>query len=174
MGARKDPLKEMTALTKTMWQKVTAAAEKYNEPGRFTAFIGYEWTSNPDGNNLHRNVIFRDGKDKADQIVPFSQYDSIDAEDLWKWMADYEKKTGGRVLAIPHDGNLSNGLMFDDVTLTTKKPLDRDYAERRAKWEPLYEVTQIKGDGEAHPAALDPRRIRRLRDSGTRGASARR
>ena len=151
MGQRKDPLKEMTALAETMWQKETAAAEKYNEPGRFTALIGYEWTSNPDGNNLHRNVIFRDGKDKADQIVPFSQYDSIDAEDLWKWMADYEEKTGGRVLAIPHGGNLSNGLMFDDVTLTTKKPLDRDYAERRAKWEPLYEVTQIKGTGEAHP-----------------------
>ena len=106
----------------------------------------------PDGNNLHRNVIFRDGKDKADQIIPFSQYDSFDAEDLWKWMAAYEKKTGGRLLAIPHNGNLSNGLMFDDVTLTTKKPLDRDYAERRMRWEPLYEVTQMKGDGEAHPS----------------------
>ena len=152
MGARNDPLKQMTGLAKSMWQKVTAAAEKYNEPGRFTAFIGYEWTSNPEGNNLHRNVIFRDGKDKADQIVPFSQYDSIDPEDLWNWMAAYEKKTGGRLLAIPHNGNLSNGLMFDDVTLTTKKPLDRDYAERRAKWEPIYEVTQMKGTGEAHPA----------------------
>jgi Protein of unknown function (DUF3604) len=151
MGARQDPLKEVP-LARSMWQKLTAAAEKYNEPGRFTAIIGYEWTSNPDGNNLHRNVIFRDGKDKADQIIPFSQYDSIDPEDLWKWMSDYEKKTGGRLLAIPHGGNISNGLMFDDVTLTTKKPLDRDYAERRAKWEPLYEVTQIKGTGEAHPA----------------------
>ena len=152
MGKRQDPLKEMTALSKSMWQKVTAAAEKYNEPGRFTALIGYEWTSNPDGNNLHRNVIFRDGKDKADQIIPFSQYDSIDAEDLWEWMADYEQKTGGRLLAIPHGGNISNGLMFDDVTLTTKKPIDRDYAERRAKWEPLYEMTQMKGTGETHPA----------------------
>jgi hypothetical protein len=151
MGQRDDPLKEQTGLAKSMWQKVTAAAEKYNTPGQFTAFIGFEWTSNPGGNNLHRNVIFRDGKDKADQIVPFSQYDSIDPEDLWTWMADYEKKTGGRLLAIPHNGNLSNGLMFDDVTLTTKKPLDRDYAERRMRWEPLYEVTQIKGDGEAHP-----------------------
>ena len=105
----------------------------------------------PGGNNLHRNVIFRDGKDKADQIVPFSQYDSFDPEDLWKWMAEYEKKTGGRLLAIPHNGNLSNGLMFDDVTLTTKKPLDRAYAEGRTKWEPIYEVTQMKGDGESHP-----------------------
>ena len=146
-----DPLKDLTSLKESMWQKSTAAAEKYNDPGRFTAFIGFEWTSMPEGNNLHRNVIFRDGKDKADQIVPFSQYDSFDPEDLWNWMADYEKKTGGRLLALAHNGNLSNGLMFDDVTYT-KKPLDRAYAERRMQWEPMYEVTQMKGDGEAHPA----------------------
>jgi len=151
-GERKDPLKEQTALTQTMWKKITAAAEKYNEPGRFTAFIGFEWTSMPNGNNLHRNVIFRDAKDKADQIVPISCYDTEDPEELWKWMDAYEKKTGGKLLAIPHNGNLSNGLMFDDVTLTTKKPLDRDYAVRRMRWEPLYEVTQMKGDGETHPA----------------------
>lgn len=149
---REDPLKDMPGLTKTMWSRVIDAAEKYNEPGRFTAFIGYEWTSMPNGNNLHRNVIFRDGGDKASQIVPFSQYDSFDAEDLWKWMAAYEQKTGGKVLAIPHNGNLSSGLMFDDVTFGDKKPIDRDYAERRMKWEPVYEVTQMKGTGEAHPA----------------------
>ncbi len=148
--ARKDPLKGMP-MARTAWQRITAAAERYNEPGRFTAFIGYEWTSAPEGNNLHRNVIYRDAKDKADQVLPFSQYDSFDVEDLWKWMADYEKKTGGRLLAIAHNGNLSNGLMFDDVTLTTKKPLDRDYALLRSKWEPLYEVTQMKGTGEASP-----------------------
>jgi hypothetical protein len=146
-----DPLKEQAGLAKSMWGKVTAAADKYNEPGRFTAFIGFEWTLMPNGNNLHRNVIFRDGKDKADQVLPFSVYDSQDPEDLWKWMGAYEKKTGGKLLAIPHNGNLSNGLMFDDVTLTTKKPLNRDYAERRLRWEPLMEVTQIKGDGETHP-----------------------
>jgi hypothetical protein len=134
------------------WQRLTAAAEKYNEPGRFTALIGYEWTSIPKGNNLHRNVIYRDGKAKADQIGPFSAVDSSDPEDLWKWMANYEQKTGGKLLAIAHNGNLSNGWMFDDVTLTTKKPLDRDYAQRRMRWEPLYEVTQMKGTGEAHPA----------------------
>ncbi len=146
-----DPLKEQTALAQTMWQRITAAAEQYNDPGRFTAFIGFEWTMQENGNNLHRNVVFRDGKDKADQIVPISQYDTQDPEQLWEWMADYEQKTGGRMLAIPHNGNLSNGLMFDDVTLIDKKPLDRDYAQRRARWEPLYEVTQMKGDGEAHP-----------------------
>jgi len=148
---REDPLAEMTELKKTMWERETEAAEKYNSPGLFTAFIGFEWTSMPDGNNLHRNVIFRDGKDKADTIVPFSQYDSFDSEDLWKWMADYEKNTGGKLLAIPHNGNLSLGLMFDDVTFTGK-PLDADYAKRRQKWEPIYEVTQMKGDGETHPA----------------------
>jgi hypothetical protein len=148
---REDPLAEMTGLKKTMWERVTEAAEKYNSPGLFTAFIGFEWTSMPNGNNLHRNVIFRDGKDKADTIIPFSQYDSFDSEDLWQWMADYEKNTGGKLLAIPHNGNLSSGLMFDDVTFGSKKPLDRGYAERRQKWEPLYEITQMKGDGETHP-----------------------
>jgi len=150
--ARDNPLKGLPGLTTALWQRLTVAAEKYNAPGRFTALIGYEWTSGPAGNNLHRNVIFRDGKDKADQIVPFSQFDSEDPEELWKWMAAYEKRTAGRLLAIPHNGNLSNGLMFDDVVLGSKKPLDRDYAERRMKWEPVYEVTQMKGDSETHPS----------------------
>jgi len=149
--SQKDPLSDRTDLQETMWHRITQAAEDNNDPGQFTAFIGYEWTSSPGGSNLHRNVIFRDGKSLADQIIPMSVYDSEDPEDLWKWMADYEKKTGGKLLAIPHNGNLSNGLMFDDVTLTDKKPLDSDYASRRMKWEPLYEVTQIKGDGETHP-----------------------
>ena len=152
MNAGKDPLKGNEALTRTMWERLTEAAEKFNEPGKFTALIGFEWTSSPGGNNLHRNVVFRDGKEEADQVIPMSNYDSTDPEDLWKWMAAYEEKTGGSVLAIPHNGNLSNGLMFDDVTLTARKKLDRDYAERRMRWEPLYEVTQIKGDGEAHPS----------------------
>ena len=138
-------------LQRSMWERITEYAEAYNAPGTFTAFIGFEWTSSPGGSNLHRNVIFRDGKNRADQVLPLSNYDSSDPEDLWKWMAAYEEKTGGRVLALAHNGNLSNGLMFDKVTLTTRRPLDRDYAQRRARWEPMYEVTQIKGDGEAHP-----------------------
>jgi Protein of unknown function (DUF3604) len=152
----KDPLAGQEQIYRTAWQKLTDAAEKHNEPGRFTAFIGFEWTSAYERNNLHRNVIFRGGKKNADTIIPFSAYDSVDPEDLWKWMATYEQKTGERLLAIPHNGNLSNGLMFDQVTLTSKKPLDRDYAQRRARWEPLYEVTQMKGDSEAHPL-LSPR-----------------
>ena len=152
MAVLDDPFKGNDALLRTMWQQITAAAEKFNAPGQFTAFIGFEWTSSPDGNNLHRNVIFRGNKQQADQIIPISQYDTTDPEVLWQWMSDAEKKTGTRLLAIPHNGNLSLGLMFDDVTLTGKKPLDRDYAERRMRWEPLYETTQMKGDGEAHPA----------------------
>ena len=139
-----------TDFGRTMWERATQAAEDHNVPGSFTAIIGFEWTSGPEGNNLHRNVIFRDGKGLADQITPISAYDSDDPEVLWEWMADYEARTGGRLLAIPHNGNLSNGLMFDDVTLSGQ-PLSRDYAERRQRWEPVYEITQIKGDGEAHP-----------------------
>ena len=147
----KDPLGEYPDIYSTAWSRITQAAEAHNEPGQFTAFIGFEWTSNPERNNLHRNVIFRGGKQNADTIIPFSNFDSFDPEDLWRWMGNYEKNTGDKLLAIPHNGNLSNGLMFDDVTLSGKKPLDRNYALQRARWEPLYEVTQMKGDGEAHP-----------------------
>jgi Protein of unknown function (DUF3604) len=136
------------------WQETIAAAERYNEPGRFTAFIGFEWTSNTGGNNLHRNVIFRDNGDKASQVEPFTVYPPFGSDnprELWKWMAAYEKKTDGNVLAIAHNGNLSNGLMFPIIESFTGKPVDREYAEQRAKWERLYEATQTKGDGEAHP-----------------------
>jgi Protein of unknown function (DUF3604) len=135
------------------WQETIAAAEAFNEPGRFTAFIGYEWTSLNKGNNLHRNVIFRDNGDRASQVEPFTCYPplgSINPIDLWKWMAAYEEKTGGSVLAIAHNGNLSNGEMFP-VVETFGKAIDRQYAQNRAKWERLYETTQMKGDGEAHP-----------------------
>jgi hypothetical protein len=135
------------------WQETIAAAEQYNEPGRFTALIGYEWTSNTGGNNLHRNVIFRDNGAKASQVEPFTVYPPYGSDnpvELWKWMDAYEKKTGGSVLAIAHNGNLSNGLMFPIVEAFGKK-LDRAYAETRARWERLYEATQTKGDGETHP-----------------------
>ncbi len=152
MAARQDPLAGQDALTRTIWERLTTSAKQFNQPGVFTALIGFEWTSSPGGSNLHRNVIFRDDKDQADRVLPFSNYDSTDPEDLWDWMAAYEEKTGGQLLALAHNGNLSNGLMFDDVTFTDRRPLDRDYAQRRMRWEPLYEVTQIKGDGETHPS----------------------
>ncbi len=141
---------------RSTWEKVIAAAERHNQPGRFTAFIGYEWTSQvPPGNNLHRVVVYRDGGDKAIQSEPFTTQPPLGSttpEDLWKALAAYERKSGGRVLAIPHNGNLSNGMMFPaETNPATNAPLSREYATTRARWEPLYEVTQIKGDGETHP-----------------------
>lgn len=140
---------------KRAWQDLVQAAEEFNEPHRFTALIAYEWTSLVNGNNLHRNVIFRDGAERAGKIVPYTTtapLGSPDPKELWKWMDNYEKVTGGDILAIPHNGNLSNGMMFalqDDFS--NSAPLDAAYAEARSKWERTYEVTQYKGDGEAHP-----------------------
>ena len=140
-------------MKRSVWDRQIDAAEQHNDPGRFTALIGYEWTSLNTAeapSNLHRVVIFRDDGQRASRVVPFSAHDSMDPEDLWEFMADYESRVGGRIMAIPHNGNLSNGLMFSVERLNGRK-IDRGYAEARMKWEPLYEVTQIKGDGEAHP-----------------------
>jgi len=134
------------------WEKTIAIADKYNEPGKFTALIGYEWTVNAGGgDNLHRNIIYRDGADKAKAMLPLTTFQTQDPEKLWQWMSEYEAKTGGRLLAIPHNGNLSNGRMFEETTFTGG-PMTRAYAEARAKWEPLFEVTQIKGQSESHPS----------------------
>ncbi|MDF0673606.1 MAG: DUF3604 domain-containing protein [Nitrospira sp.] len=142
-----------TRAYRSAWQEVIKAAEAYNDPGRFTAFIGYEWTSNTGGNNLHRNVIFRENGAKAGLVEPFTTLKPLGSDnpvDLWKWMAATEDKTGSEVLAIAHNGNVSNGRMFPMVEAFEKK-IDREYAETRMKWERLYEVTQTKGTGEAHP-----------------------
>ncbi len=139
---------------RSAWLEIIKAAEQANDPGRFTAFIGYEWTSNTGGNNLHRNVVFRDNGDKASRVVPYTPMAPLGSDnprDLWKWMEEYEAKTGGQVLAIAHNGNLSNGRMFPIIEPGTDKRIDKAYAETRMKWERLYEVTQIKGDGETHP-----------------------
>jgi hypothetical protein len=135
---------------RSIWIDFVDKTDTYNEPGRFTAMAGFEWSSFPSGNNLHRVVIFRDGAAKTSRTLPFGTFDSDDPERLWQYMAGYEDKTGGQVLAIPHNGNLSNGLMFSDKTLSGKR-LNRDYAETRMRWEPLIEVAQFKGDGETHP-----------------------
>jgi hypothetical protein len=133
------------------WREHLEAVERYNEPGVFTSFIGYEYTSMPTGNNLHRVVMFRDGLDVFGDTLPFPANQSPDPEDLWAYLAAYEERTGGRAMAIPHNANLSNGLMFA-MNDFEGNPLTRDYAERRQRWEPLIEVTQFKGDGEAHPS----------------------
>jgi hypothetical protein len=135
------------------WMETIKAAEAYNEPGRFTAFIGFEWTSNTGGNNLHRNVIFRGNGAQAGLVEPFTTLPPLGSDnpvDLWKYMAVTQEKSGSEVLAIAHNGNLSNGRMFPMVEAFGKK-IDRDYAQTRARWEPLYEMTQTKGTGESHP-----------------------
>ncbi len=146
--------KPTSAPYKSVWQRTIDAAENYNDPGRFTAVIGYEWTSLVQGSNMHRVVLYRDGADKASQMVPYTTYapeGSPNPRDLWKWLASYEERTGGDVLAIAHNGNLSNGIMFPFTAQYEGTKLDKKYVTQRAKWERLYEVTQIKGDGEAHP-----------------------
>jgi Protein of unknown function (DUF3604) len=138
---------------KNAWQSTIDAAEEFNDPGTFTAFIGYEWTSNTGGNNLHRNVIYRDNGDRAGLVQPFTVYPPYGSDNpakLWEWMANYEDKTSGSVLAIPHNGNLSNGIMFP-VETEFSEPLDQQYVQTREKWERLYETTQTKGTGESHP-----------------------
>jgi hypothetical protein len=142
-----------TRAYRSAWQETIKAAEACNDPGRFTAFIGFEWTSNTGGNNLHRNILFRGDGDKASLVEPYTTFKPLGSdnpEDLWKWMAAAEDKTGSALLAIAHNGNLSNGIMFPMIE-AFGKTIDRTYAETRAKWERLYEVTQTKGTSEAHP-----------------------
>ncbi len=148
-GLRQTP--ESVKRQRKIWTSHTETVERYNEPGKFTAFMGFEFTLMPNGNNLHRVVVFRDGKDRADQVMPLSLLTGITAvEPLWDYMDNYEKKTGGRMLAIPHNSNVSNGLMFE-LTMPGGGPMTADYARRRAAREPLVEATQIKGDSETHP-----------------------
>lgn len=139
------------SFAKSVWLKNIDIVEKFNEPGKFTAFIAYEWSSNfGGGNNLHRNVIYRDGAEIGKQMSPMTTFDSENPEDLWKWMANFEEKTGGSLLAIPHNGNLSNGLMFK-TTAFDGSPLTKELAALRNKYEVLYEITQGKGTSETHP-----------------------
>jgi hypothetical protein len=139
---------------KNAWGKTVKAADKYNEPGRFTAFIGYEWTAQENGSDLHRVVVYRDGGDKGAQVLPLTTAPPQGGNNpprLWAWMAQYKRKTGGDVLAIAHGGVQSNGKMFPLDVQSDGKPLDAHYAQERDKWEPLYEATQMGGDSESHP-----------------------
>ena len=135
--------------TEDIWNTQLGLLDRYNEPGVFTAFAGFEWTLMPNGNNLHRVVMFRDGSDRTRQTLPIQGIDTT-VEELWDYMAGYEQKTGGKVLAIPHNSNVSNGLMFE-MTMADGSPMTAEYAARRAANEPVVEVTQIKGDSETHP-----------------------
>ena len=148
--SQKEPPLKADPIVKKAWHQYTALADRYNEPGRFTALIGYEYTT-MGGNNLHRNVVFRGDSSVANQTLPFSQFDSQNPEDLWNALDEFQARTGAEVLAIPHNGNLSNGRMFSVNKFDGTTPYDRELAEQRARLEPIVEVTQIKGDGEAHP-----------------------
>ncbi|WP_208022166.1 DUF3604 domain-containing protein [Pseudomaricurvus hydrocarbonicus] len=145
------PMPDMpTSVLRSIWSDVTQIADRYNQPGQFTTLIGYEWTSMINGDNLHRVVLFRDDADLTSQVLPIDANENPDPESLWAGLAHYEEATGGQVLAIPHNGNLSNGRMFSPQRVNGD-PIDRRYAENRMRWEPVYEVTQMKGDGESHP-----------------------
>lgn len=138
----------------TIWDDVINNAEEFNDPGRFTAFIAFEWTSLVKGGNMHRNVIFRDNGDRARQVLPYTTFEpmgSVDPLDLYKYLENYETRTNGAAMAFAHNGNLSNGIMFPIDAQYSGKKIDKFYVEQRAKWERIYEITQIKGDGETHP-----------------------
>lgn len=135
---------------RSIWHDYVAIADAENRHHEFTTFVGFEWSPTPGGNNLHRVVVFREGRGMADRVIPFAEFDSEDPEDLWRYMDDYHRTTGGDILAIPHNSNGSNGLMFAE-NAADGRPIDHRYARARSQWEPLIEVTQIKGDSETHP-----------------------
>ncbi len=148
--ANSDREYEVPEVTLDAWKAGSNTADQFNEPGHFTALIGYEWTYFPQGDNLHRVVVYKDGADKAASMPPFSSLDAQTPEELWAFMADYEAQTGGEIMAIPHNSNVSNGRMFA-LQDSFANPLTDRYNALRQRWEPIVEVTQIKGDSEAHP-----------------------
>ncbi len=133
----------------TAWGEIVSAAERHNDPGKFTAFLGWEWSSVPTGVNLHRVVMTPNGEAEASQYLPYGSDQSQYPEDLWAWLKQTAETTGSEFLAIPHNSNLSKGYMFPEVTLRGQ-PIDVSYARTRLAWEPVVEVTQIKGDSETH------------------------
>ncbi|WP_353476791.1 DUF3604 domain-containing protein (plasmid) [Salipiger sp. H15] len=146
---RNDPILGDPALLASVWQKIVAIADQHYKPGEFTTFAGFEWTSNPGWRNLHRVVIFRDTENVSDHA--FSAIESDREEDLWAWM-DLQRESGAELLAVPHNGNASDGLMFPIGTSYGGSDIDSAYAETRMRNEPLYEITQIKGTSEVYPA----------------------
>lgn len=138
------------AIRQPIWDKIIDAAETNNEPGTFTTFIGWEWSSMPGGANLHRVVFTDKGGETAKQFLPYSSADSDRPEDFWAWLDQTSAETGADFVAIPHNANISNGLMFNDVD-SNGHPISASYARTRMRWEPVAEVTQIKGDSETHP-----------------------
>ena len=139
------------AIRTTAWQMEIDAAEKNYIPGTFTTLFGWEWTSAPGGKNLHRCVITDGTADLVSQFMPFSNADSLRPEDFWNFLQSTSDSLGIDFVAIPHNSNISGGLMFDEVD-SDGRPMDVNYALTRMRWEPLVEVTQTKGTSEVHPA----------------------
>ncbi len=142
--------KIMGGIMRRTWQDYIDTADAFNQPGRFTALIGYEWTAVRTGDNYHRVVVLADGRDVAGRVMPFSSRVSKDPAQLWAWMQNYETEIGGRTLAIPHNPNQSNGNAFAFADFEGRR-ITADYGQMRRRFEPLIEVTQIKGDSESHP-----------------------
>ncbi len=136
-------------INRTVWSEIVDAAERHNDPGKFTAFIGWEWSSIPNGANLHRVIFMPEGKDVAAQFLPYSLFDSSKPEDFWGWLSETSEATGASFVAIPHNSNISKGLMFPTAD-SEGRLIDAQYARTRMRWEPVVEITQIKGDSETH------------------------
>ena len=133
------------------WNGTVEAAERHYEPCAFTTFIAWEWTSEPGGHNLHRVVFTNGGAEQARQLVPLSALDGPRPEDLWSWLEETSSRLGTDFIAIPHGPNLSGGMMYPEVD-DEGLPITASYAQTRMRWEPVAEVTQIKGDSETHPS----------------------
>jgi hypothetical protein len=148
---KNEPIKELVSpeVAGTVWKEVVRIADKYYQPGKFTTFAAYEWTSTPANRNMHRNIIFVDSKKVPD--LPFSSIDSTHPEDLWTWM-DGQREAGNELLAISHNGNLSDGIMFPIDVDNKGKPIDAAWARQRMTNEPLSEIQQLKGASETHPS----------------------
>ncbi len=143
----KEPLFSDPEIMSSVWSEIVETADQYYKPGEFTTFPAFEWSSNPNTRNLHRVVLFANSENVPE--LAFSSNDSEKPEDLWKWMEE-SRANGATLLAIPHNGNASDGLMFALVD-SDGNPLTQEYAQQRMNNEPLYEISQIKGTSETHP-----------------------
>lgn len=146
-----DSMGDMSPTVITTWNEVIDAAEVHNNPGQFTALLGWEWSSIPAGANLHRVVVTPNGRDQAAQYMPYGSDQSQYPEDLWAWLEATASRTGSQFISIPHNSNISKGYMFAETTLRGE-PLTAGYIKTRKRWEPITEMTQIKGDSETHPS----------------------
>ena len=144
------PIINADVLERKTWSNITRLADQYYSPGEFTTFIAWEWSSLPGGANLHRVVMTSAGSEAANEFQPFGSDDSPYPEDLWSWLEKTTEETGAEFLSIPHNSNISKGFMFPEKTLRGE-PITEEYARRRVHWEPVAEITQIKGDSETHP-----------------------